>query len=186
MTNFLLVLALVVLASGCADDANNTTDLPEGDDRTVERVVDGDTIVVDGGERIRLIGIDTPESVDPRRPVECFGREAAAFMEALLPPGTEVRLVFDVETEDQYGRTLAYVHRLDGGLFVNLHLVEEGYAQAATYPPNVEHTDQFAEATREAREANRGLWNACRGAERSDDPRAGSSGTPSRAPPEPR
>ncbi len=177
----LLALAFAVLAAGGSDDADDstarstttrvptvdtsdpaiTTDLPEGDDRSVERVVDGDTIVVDGGERVRLIGIDTPESVDPRRPVECFGLEASAFMEDLLPPGTDVRLVFDVEREDRYERTLAYVYRVADGLFVNFHLVDQGYAQVATYPPNVEHTDEFVEATREAREADRGLWSAC-------------------------
>src|SRR5918996_3930852 len=116
---------------------------------TIDRVVDGDTLVVritgrtDGpgaGEaavgrtyRVRLIGIDTPESVDPRRPVECFGREAGSGHGRMIPPGTALRLVFDVERTDDFGRTLAYVYRQPDGLFVNAALVEQGYAQAATY-----------------------------------------------------
>lgn len=151
-------------SAGRSSTSASTTDavLPPGADRTVERVVDGDTIVIDGGERVRLIGIDTPESADPRKPVECFGREASQFMESLLPPGTNVRLVDDVEQADRYGRTLAYVYRLEDGLFVNLELTEQGYAVAATFPPNVAHVDEFVEATRRAREAGRGLWSACR------------------------
>lgn len=83
--------------------------MPDGEDTTVERVVDGDTIVVAGGTRVRLIGIDTPETKDPRKPVQCFGTEAAAHMSSLIGPGTPVRLVHDVERLDRFGRTLAYV-----------------------------------------------------------------------------
>jgi micrococcal nuclease len=131
-------------------------------------VVDGDTIVVrltgpaDAKERVRLIGIDTPESVDPRSVVECFGREAGRRTAALLPPGTAVRLVRDVEARDRYSRLLAYVYRAEDGLFVNLALVAEGYAAAATYPPNVAHAEELAAAARTAQEHGRGLWSACR------------------------
>jgi micrococcal nuclease len=135
--------------------------LPAGRDTVLERVVDGDTIVVSGGERVRLIGIDTPETVDPRRPVQCFGREASAHMAELLPPGTAVRLVADVEATDRYGRTLSYVYRAGDGLFVNAAMVEAGFAVTATYPPNVAHADDLAALAREAREAGRGLWSAC-------------------------
>ena len=131
---------------------------------TVVRTVDGDTIVVRIGgrdERVRLIGIDTPESVDPRRPVECFGKEAAARTAELLPAGTPVRLVGDVEPRDRYDRLLAYVYRASDGLFVNLALAEEGYASLATFPPNVAHVDDFRAATARAREDGLGLWSAC-------------------------
>ena len=135
--------------------------LPEGVDLAVERVVDGDTIVVTGRIHVRLIGIDTPESVDPRRPVACFGKEASTFMAALLPKGTAVRLVGDVEQEDTYGRTLAYVYRREDGLFVNAELVRKGYANVLTVPPNLAHTDEFEAAARVARIASIGLWSAC-------------------------
>lgn len=131
---------------------------------TVVRVVDGDTIVARlprGDETVRLIGIDTPETVDPRKPVQCFGREASGRTKALLPPGTSIRLERDVEARDHYGRLLAYVHRTDG-TFVNLALAEEGYAQALTIPPNVAYTSHFSAAVAAAREAGRGLWGACR------------------------
>jgi micrococcal nuclease len=118
-------------------------------------VVDGDTLVV--------VGIDTPETVDPRRPVGCFGVEASRRTASLLPPGTAVRLVYDVERTDRYGRTLAYVHRLSDGLFVNADLVAEGYAVVATYPPNVAHADEFVVLARKARESGAGLWKACSG-----------------------
>jgi micrococcal nuclease len=130
----------------------------------VRQVVDGDTLTVEIGgveERVRLLGIDTPESVDPRRPVECFGKEAARRTAELLPRGTRVRLVRDVEARDQYRRLLAYVYRADDNLFVNLALVRDGYANVLTYPPNVAHADEFVAAAASARAGRRGLWRAC-------------------------
>lgn len=138
-------------------------ELPDGYDATVERVVDGDTIVLRGGERVRLIGIDTPETKDPRRGVQCFGKEASRRTSTLLPAGEKVRLVYDVERHDRYDRTLAYVYRAGDGLFVNAALVRDGYASAYTYPPNVAHADELVALQREARDANRGLWGACEG-----------------------
>jgi micrococcal nuclease len=138
--------------------------VPDGDDATVVRVVDGDTLVVRVSgreERVRLIGIDTPETVHPQRAVECFGREASAHTGRLVGPGTAVRLVYDVERTDRFDRTLAYLYRLDDGLFVNLALVLDGYAQVATFPPNVAHAEDFLAAQRDARDAGRGLWTAC-------------------------
>jgi micrococcal nuclease len=137
--------------------------LPAGQG-TVVRVVDGDTLDVriDGAvERVRLLGIDTPESVDPRRPVECFGKEAARRTAELLPRSTVVRLVRDVEARDPYGRLLAHVYRLPDETHVNLALVAEGFAQPLTIPPNVAHRAEIAAANRTAREAGRGLWGAC-------------------------
>jgi micrococcal nuclease len=124
-------------------------------------VVDGDTIVVRGGHHIRLIGVDTPETKDPRRPVQCFGPQAAAFLESLVPRGAAVRLVGDTEARDVYDRTLAYAYRLPDGLFVNAELVRQGYAQVLTIPPNVAHTDELVALAAEARNQSRGLWSAC-------------------------
>lgn len=133
---------------------------------SVERVVDGDTLVVriaGQQERLRLIGMDTPESVKEGTAVECFAREAANRTKALLPPGTAVRIVRDVEARDRFGRLLGYVYRHEDGLFVNLTLLREGYAATLTFPPNVAHADEFVAAARDARQAGRGLWSRCGG-----------------------
>lgn len=127
----------------------------------MEDVVDGDTIVVTGGTRVRLIGVDTPETKDPRKPVQCFGVEASSHTASLLSPGTSVRLLYDVEVFDRYGRTLAYVYREDDGLFVNAALVAEGFALVASFPPNVAHVEELTALARTAREEGRGLWSAC-------------------------
>ena len=133
---------------------------------TVERVVDGDTISVMIGDRlesVRLIGIDTPESVAPTRPVQCFGKEASLHLEAMLPAGTEITLVRDVEARDAYDRLLGYVVRSRDGLFVNLELVAAGYAAVLNYPPNDYYADVLARAEADAVAAGRGLWSACGG-----------------------
>ena len=122
----------------------------------VERVVDGDTIVVRGVGRVRLIGVDTPETVSPGRPVEFFGREASAFAKRLLE-GRPVRLEYDRERTDRYGRTLAYVH-LEDGTFANAEIVRRGYGHAYTRFP-FRYLDRFRRLEREARAAGRGLWN---------------------------
>ena len=134
----------------------------------VVRVVDGDTIVADVGgqeERVRLVGIDTPESVKPNSPVECYGHEASDHTKQLLPARTPIRLVRDVEARDQYGRLLAYVYRSSDGLFVNMAMVSDGYANQYTFKPNVAHFDEFRRAVSAARSAGIGVWSACR-----DDP----------------
>ena len=124
--------------------------------QVVERVVDGDTIIVRGVGRVRLIGVDTPETVSPGRPVEFFGREASAFTKRLLE-GRSVRLEYDRERTDRYGRTLAYVHLADG-TFANAEIVRWGYGHAYTRFP-FRYLDQFRQLEREARDAGRGLWN---------------------------
>ena len=123
----------------------------------VERVVDGDTIIVSGVGRVRLIGVDTPESVDPRRPVEFFGKEASAFTRRLVD-GKRVRLEYDWERTDRYGRTLAYVY-LPDGTFVNAEIIRQGYGHAYTRFP-FRDLDRFRQFEREARQAGRGLWGA--------------------------
>jgi micrococcal nuclease len=138
----------------------------------VTRVVDGDTIEVritgrvdgpgagdariSGSYDVRLIGIDTPESVKPNSPVECFGREASAAAKALLE-GSDVKLVKDVEESDRYDRLLRYVYL--GHELANARLVVNGYAAAYTYPPNVRHADLFVALQRDARARDRGLWS---------------------------
>lgn len=122
----------------------------------VVRVIDGDTILLSTGEKVRFIGVDTPETVDPRKPVEYLGKEATEYNRKLVG-SNKVRLEFDVQERDKYGRLLAYVY-LPDGTFVNAELVKNGYARVATYPPNVKHQDLFLKLEREARENNRGLW----------------------------
>ena len=133
---------------------------------TVDRVVDGDTIVANAegrAERVRLIGVDTPETVSPSKPVQCYGRQASDHLKALLPAGTRVTLVTDTETHDVYGRLLAYVYRTRDDLFVNLELARDGYASLLTYPPNVAHEPQFAQAVDAAHQRRLGLWGTCGG-----------------------
>ena len=130
---------------------------PSADAQVVERVIDGDTIVVRGIGRVRLIGVDTPETVDPRRPVQFFGREASAFTKRLLE-GQPVRLEYDRERTDRYGRTLAYVF-LPDGTFANAEIVRLGYGHAYTRFP-FRYLDRFRRLEREARQAGRGLWGA--------------------------
>jgi len=128
----------------------------------VPRVVDGDTIdispSVEGRSRVRLIGMDTPEIYFGTQP---YGQEASAFAKRELD-GQEVKLELDVQKIDPYGRLLAYVYLPDGSMF-NETLLREGYAQVATFPPNVKYVDRFLEAQREARTANRGLWGLSAG-----------------------
>lgn len=122
----------------------------------IARVVDGDTVELENGQKVRYIGINTPETVDPRRKVECFGKEASAF-NANLVKGKTVRLEKDVSETDKYGRLLRFVY-LEDGTFVNEILVREGYAYASAYTPDVTRKELFAEAEKDARENHRGLW----------------------------
>jgi micrococcal nuclease len=155
---------LLVAATGCASDPVDTDG--RGLRAVVTSVIDGDTIVVRTGSRretVRLIGVDTPETKHPDRPVECGGPEASARTAGLLPRGTPVRLVRDDEARDVHGRLLAYVWRDADGLFVNLDLVASGHARPLPYPPNTSHAALFAAAARQAETAGLGLWAACRG-----------------------
>jgi micrococcal nuclease len=131
-------------------------ELPAGDDATVVRIVDGDTLEVGDDERVRLIGIDTPEV----HPGECYADEASRHLEQLLPRGTAVRLSYDAERHDRYGRTLAYVYRQEDGLHANVAMARDGFALQLTIPPNVAHADEISESVTEARAEARGLWGA--------------------------
>lgn len=139
---------------------------PYAAEPTVITVIDGDTVLVRvGRERVsvRLLGVDTPETKDPRKPVQCFGREAAHHTAELLPRGTVVRLEHDLEERDAYGRLLAYVWRASDGLFVNLDLATGGWADVLSIAPNTLYADVLRAARDEARAAPRGLWQTCGG-----------------------
>lgn len=131
---------------------------------TVEAVVDGDTVILNIGdvsETARLIGIDTPETVDRDKPVECFGPEASAIAAELLPKGTAVRLERDVEARDGYNRLLLYVFRESDDLFINAEIARRGGAYELFIEPNTARRGDVADAIDEARNAARGLWSAC-------------------------
>lgn len=123
--------------------------------RKVIRVVDGDTVVLEGNEKVRLIGVDTPETKHPSKPVEYFGKEATDFTTRMVE-GKSVRLEYDWQRQDKYGRTLAYIF-LEGGIFLNAEIIKQGYGFAYTKYP-FKYLDEFRQYEREARENNRGLW----------------------------
>jgi len=131
----------------------------------VTRVVDGDTVVLDSIGTVRLIGVDTPETVDPRKPVQDFGIEASEFLKSFLAAQT-VRLEFDQQRTDKYGRTLAYLY-LPDGTFVNREIVAQGYGHAyLDYP--FKYMDEFRQAEHSAREAELGLWAPAQARPRGD------------------
>jgi micrococcal nuclease len=171
--NVVVVALLLVLAAaagarssgrfGGGGDSDSGSTGAAGEGRVV-RVVDGDTIhVLVGGrrEKVRYIGVDTPETHHPAKPVQCFGREASAF-NARLVARERVRLVRDVEPRDRFGRLLAYVYRARDGLFVNAELARAGYARPLAITPDVRHAARLRALARAARQAGRGLWSACR------------------------
>ena len=137
---------------------------PSGPQRaSVVRAVDGDTLIVrlasGTRERVRVIGIDTPEDVAPGRPVQCWSLRAARFTRAALE-GRDVTLVLGRETRDRYGRTLAYVSRADG-FDLEVELLRRGYARTLTIAPNDDRASRYAALERTARRTGVGLWGAC-------------------------
>lgn len=159
----LVVLVLVLWFGGREDGGAGGGDARGGATTTahVARVVDGDTIEVDldsGEEDVRYIGIDTPESVKPDAPVECFGPEASRRNHELVE-GRRVRLVFDRERRDDYGRLLAYVYV--GDEFINAELIAGGYARTLEIEPNTAHASELARLQQQAADAGRGMWAAC-------------------------
>lgn len=154
-----LLLALLVAAGGCA-----AADPAEGTSATVTRVVHGDTIrvAVDGEQRnVRLLNLDAPEKDGPYTEAECLGDEATAFLADLLPEGIEVRLVADVEPQDQYGRDLAGVYLDD--VLVNAEIARAGYAVPVLFEPNDRFHPDVVAAHEEAQEAGRGLYDPANG-----------------------
>lgn len=144
----MLALPLTLVACG------GSSITPERSAR-VERVVDGDTVVLSGLGKTRLIGVDTPEVFGG---AECYGREASAFARRVLRPGLRVGVRVGVERRDRYGRALAYLFLDDGRLFNEL-LSERGYAKPLAVPPNDELARRFEDAARRARGQGRGIWS---------------------------
>jgi micrococcal nuclease len=154
----IVLFALVIFVAGCGGE-----NFPAGTGR-VTTVIDGDTIRVRLGtktETVRLIGVNTPETVAPNKPVECFGPEASARTKELLGDDTVVRLERDATTRDRFGRLLAYVYRVSDDLFINLSLIAEGYGKAMPFDDTPMFHVQFADAELVARNAGLGLWGAC-------------------------
>ena len=163
----MIVGAAVVALAGCGSDDGAPTPSGRSVEARVVRVVDGDTIVasVDGADAyVRYIGVDTPETVKPGTPVQCFGKRASAENHHLVE-GRTVRLVFDRERRDDYGRLLAYVYTAAAGggrsRFVNAILVRDGYARTLTIPPNTAHAPLFDRLEARAGQSGRGLWGSC-------------------------
>ena len=156
-----MVVCLLVLASCQPGGEATETSVLGGLITRVDHVVDGDTVWVVGlDESVRLIGIDTPE-VYPE--LECFGEEAEDRLIELIPHGTEVDVRFDVEQRDRFGRYLGYVYRVVDGLFVNLAMVEDGYAEMVRIEPNVTYANTLKKAENRAAAGGLGLWGACAG-----------------------
>ena len=122
----------------------------------VTKIVDGDTIKIETGETVRFIGIDTPETVDPRKPVQCFAREATFATSALLL-GKNVELEVDISKTDRYGRLLRYIWI--GDTLINETLVREGFAYSTSYPPDIKYQARFHEAQKLAQNERKGLWS---------------------------
>lgn len=165
MTRFLLVITTACLVlSSCASAAVQ----PDASGRvhgSIISVADGDTVVVrfpTGSETIRLIGVDTPETVHPTKPVECFGPEASARTKHLLPKGTKVYVMRDAEARDRFQRLLAYVYRSVDNLFVNMDLVAGGWGTPLSIAPNNAYETDFAAAAYSAQQSRLGLWGRCR------------------------
>ena len=168
-----LAVAVVLCASACsslptptlssthAKNSETPSGSTAGDLAIVQRVVDGDTFIALVGARrfrVRLIGVNTPETVKPNTPVQCYGPEASAYAKYVLT-GKHIRLVYDVDRYDRYGRTLAYVYV--GKTFFNLALVQQGYAVVETVPPDIARVAEFVAAQRIARAKRLGLWLTC-------------------------
>jgi micrococcal nuclease len=159
-------LALASLLTGCGQGRYDLNRHDVDQPIVVTEVIDGDTIEIIIGssrERVRLLGIDAPESVHPTVPEQCFGAEASAAMASLLSPGAEVHVERDQQARDHFGRLLLYVIRSADGLNINLWMVEQGLVDTAFYEPNVHYRSDLTAAKRRARRHNRGLWAACDG-----------------------
>ena len=131
----------------------------------VLRVIDGDTIELENKQTVRYIGVDAPELHHPKKPVQCFASASAEFNRKLVE-GKTVRLEKDVSETDRYKRLLRYIYVINQStpsaeIFVNKKLVEEGYAYAATFPPDVKYAELFRQAQAEAMDDQRGLWKSC-------------------------
>ena len=137
----------------------STSEIVDSDDGVlVSKVIDGDTIEIEGGMKVRYIGIDTPETSHPTKGVQCFGRQATERNRQLVE-GKKVILEKDISETDKYGRLLRYIWI--GDQLVNEILVKEGFAFSSSYPPDIKYQEKFRQAEIQARESNKGLWGQC-------------------------
>ncbi len=149
----LSMLVLVILTVFASSDEKHPNEY------YVKKVIDGDTIELESGEKVRFIGINTPETNSPQKKNECFGREAKEYTKDLLE-GEWITLQRDVSETDRFGRLLRYVYLKNE--LVNDKLVKQGYAYASSYPPDIHFQDVFSSSQNYARENNLGLWNKCK------------------------
>ncbi|MFA9398327.1 MAG: thermonuclease family protein [Clostridiaceae bacterium] len=155
---FSSIILLLVIVSGYSisnNKDNETSEIP-GTRVKVIRVIDGDTIEIENKQKVRFIGIDTPETVKSNTEVQPYGKEASDFTKKMLE-GKYIYIEKDVSDTDKYGRLLRYIY-LEDGTFYNDLLVKEGYAKVSTYPPDVKYVDTFLESQKYAMENNKGLW----------------------------
>ena len=146
---FFLIIQLVILTSGCLQHSQG------GYSSRVVYIYDGDTIKLANGEKVRYLGIDTPEMNYKAPPAEYFAKDAKAFNQSLVD-GKVVRLEFDAQRRDKYQRLLAYVYLDD--IFINKKMIEEGYAKILIIPPNEKYSDEFLKLQRKARQEGKGVW----------------------------
>ena len=164
-TVILITLALIVsyLDSKGLINLQTTNKQSSNNKIVVSKVIDGDTVDLNTGQRVRYIGIDTPE-INYGKKSECFAQEAKEFNKSLVDK-KEIKIEKDISDKDKFGRVLRYVYIEDeatsSAIFVNEYLVRKGYAIVSTYPPDIKYIDDLLNAQREARENNRGLWDVC-------------------------
>lgn len=160
-----LFIFLIIIAGLIFTLTQNKRNFPTPPFAKVIQVIDGDTFKINTGEKVRLVGIDTPELHHPKKPVQCFGREAMLKTKELVE-GKVIRLEKDISEKDRYGRLLRFVYipmlSPTPEIFINAYLVQEGYARVATFPPDVSKSDTFVQLAREAFINNKGLWKSCK------------------------
>lgn len=153
------------------DIAQNTSSIAEIDfnklqKTQVKKVIDGDTIVIESGETVRYIGVDTPETVHPKKAIQCFGKNAA-IQNKILVDKKIIYLEKDISDKDRYGRLLRYIYLPNPNsktevIFINEYLIEQGFGQIITYPPDVKYHNKFTDAQKIAQKEKRGLWQKCK------------------------
>lgn len=153
-----VVLVFLIFIAALLSDDESLPEYKDLDPHTVVKVIDGDTIELANGEKVRYIGIDTPESVHPQKSVECFALQASKYNKDLVLDKV-VKLEKDFSDRDKYGRLLRYVYVDDK--FVNLDLVAGGYAYSVSYPPDIKYQNIFENAEQMAMDRGEGLWTAC-------------------------
>jgi len=157
----LIAVLTCLILSNCS---SSSPALPDGANGRIVKVIDGDTVDVSMSgrtERVRLIGVDTPETKKPNTPIQCFGPEASKHISELLPVGTPVLVQRDVEARDPYGRLLGYVYRTSDNLFVNQDLIVNGFARPLSIAPNTAFAGEFATLAQTAQNSKIGLWGEC-------------------------